>query len=202
MNYSEDQLIQKFLQTIPSDPANTKKLFGLGFVGLPGSGKSFVAQKISQRLNLYVANNDKIRRFLNELGFTGESPIQKTVEKIAETVSRYLFENKISHILDADLIYFHNKAIETASDYGANFYIIQITCPEEIILNRIKNRMEEAKTGAQANFSTAGEDKYFERKKLHATLPLPNFFDKIDSSKNLETQIENLISKLKEQKII
>ena len=202
MNYTDEQLIQRFVESIPSKPANTKQLFAIGFVGLVGSGKSYIAQKISKKLDLYIASNDKIRRFLNELGFAGDSPIQETLQKIAESSSCYLYKNKISHILDADLIKFHDVAIKNAQEFGARIYIIHVVCPEEIILKRLENRSHEVQKDNSKNLSRADKETYFERKELHSTLALPEFFNTLDSSQNVDMQIENLILKLKTENVI
>jgi dephospho-CoA kinase len=202
MNYSDEQLIEKFIRTIEVKPANTKKLFAIGFIGLTGSGKSFVAQKISQKLNLYIASNDRIRRFFNELGYAGESPLQETLQKIAESCTRYLYQHKISHIIDADLILFHELALMHAQDFNARIYIIHITCPEEIIFQRLKKRAEEIQADNSANLSRAGENKYFTRKKLHASLAFPKFFYTIDTAGEIDEQIDDLILKLKNENAI
>lgn len=191
MNYTEEELIQKYIQTIPSKYSETKKLFVIGFVGLIGSGKSYVAKKISENLSLYIASNDKIRRFLNKLGYEGDSPVQKTMEKIAESSSKHLFERKMSHIIDADLIWAHVIANNIAEQFDANLYIIHISCPEAEIIKRLEKRSTEG------NLSRAGKERYFERKEIHSTHKHPGYFYKIDSSKNVDEQIEKLISKLK-----
>lgn len=200
MKYSDQQLIDSFIKTIKIKSSNTKELFTIGFVGIVGSGKSFVAQKISEKLNLYIASNDKIRRFLNSLGFEGDHPLQRVVRKTSLAVTKYLFENNMSHIIDADLIEFYKNAEKIADEFQSNLYIIEIKCPEKIILDRLEKRSK----NLENNLSRAGKEKYFERKELHNLLSKskPEIFFRIDTSKNVDSQIDELILKFKKEKII
>lgn len=202
MDHSDEYYVRKFLDTIKARPVNTKKLFAIGFIGLNGVGKSFVAQKISKQLNLYVASNDKIRRFLNEQGFVGSSPNQELLQKIAEESSHYLYKNKISHIIDNDLIKFHEKARKNAEEKNAKIYIIHLVCPENIIIEKLRKRQKEISIHSNENFSRVGEEEYFKRKELHRSIPINNIFLTIDTSKDLASQINKLVTKLKQEQVL
>ncbi len=199
---NEEKLLADFIRMINVQPGNDKKLFLLGFIGLNGVGKSYVAEKIAKRLNLYVANNDSIRRFLNKNGFEGASPAQQLVQKIAESSTKYLFENNISHIIDADLIEFFGIAQKNADEYGAKLFIIHLICPEEIILKRLEDRNLEIKNNSTSNLSRVGTERYFERKKMHESMPLPKIFFTINTSDDVDSQVDDLIEKLKKEKAI
>ena len=202
MNISNQDLVEKYLQNIDVKKGKTKKLFAIGFVGLNGAGKSFVAEKLSKELGLYIASNDKIRRFLNEEGFEGASPAQKLVQNIAENSTRFLFENKSSHILDADLIEFHHIAKKNADAYSAALYIVHLVCPEKLILKRLKDRNLEVKNSSSSNLSRVGAERYFERKEMHSKLPMPKIFFTIDTSNDVDIQIESLVDKLNGEKVL
>ncbi len=202
MTFNEEQLVEDFLMTIPIVESKTKTLFLISFVGLPGCGKSFIAKKISEKLNLYVYINDAAKRFLNNLGFEGECPAPHIIGNISEESCRYLLKNKVSHIIDADLIIYHDNIKQIAESFGAKLYIIEIICPEEIILERIEKRQQDIKLNRENNFSRATTKEYFARKKLHNLLPKPEFFFSIDTSVDMDGQIDNLIFKLKQEKII
>lgn len=202
MRVSESELIEKFIRTIHVDPSNTKRLFTVGFAGLNGVGKSFVARRLSEKLGLYVASNDKIRRFLNEQGFEGASPVQDMVQKIGPASSAYLYEHKISHVIDADLYQLHQITRENARNHGANFFLVRLVCPEEIILERLERREREIRGNADANLSRVGKDEYFKRKRLHESLPIPETFFTIDTSGDIDSQLDLLVSKLQAENVL
>lgn len=195
-------LLNKFISAIDIQKTNSKKLFTIGLIGLNGSGKSFVARKISERLGLYIASNDNIRRFLNENGFDGASPMQNFVFNAGPIISKYLYDHKISHIIDADLLQHHQITKENALKNGAKLYLINIICPERIILKRLQERELETRKNPETNFSRVGVDEYFKRKALHATLSLPDVFFTFDTSKDIEPQLNDLIGKFEKEQFI
>ncbi len=197
-----EKLVNEYLSTIFTESRNAKKLFILGFIGLNGVGKSYVAEKIADQLGLYIASNDSIRRFLNKKGFDGASPAQHLVQEIAERSTNYLFENNISHIIDADLIEFHKTARINANKYGAKLFLIKLVCPEEIILDRLNRRSKETEINPALNLSRVGAERYFERKRLHKSLELPEIFFSIDTSQEIDSQIEDLVNSLIKENVV
>ena len=193
----EEKLIKEYLQSIKPIPNNTKKLFTLALIGLPSSGKSYVAKILSEKLNLFVENNDKIRRFLNKKGFKGVTPIQKTLQKIAETRTSFLFENKTSTILDLDIIKFVDAIKEKMRKFKGDVFFIHITCSEKEIIRRIKERKND-----KTNVSKAGLKEYYQRKKIHESLCLPDLFFSIDASRDVERQIDLCVNKLRSINVI
>lgn len=202
MNNLEKKLFDKFIATMKVKSSNTKELFGIGFIGLFGSGKSYVAEKISEKTGLYITRNDELRRFLNKEGFPGHTPIQESVEKIGPAIGRYLYENKISIILDADLFKHYNVAQENAEKFGGKFFIVRLICPEDVILQRLEKRKEHIDENPESNLSRVGKEEYFERKILHEGQPLPEIFFTMDTSLDVDSQIDELINKLKKENVI
>jgi predicted kinase len=132
-----EQILQKYIQTLPTTKTS-ERLFIIGFIGLTGSGKSTVAKELAKRLNLAIASNDIIRKFLRSNNLTTPENEQPMVEYISIESTKYLLENKVPHIIDADLIKFYNFAQSNAEKYGIQLFIINVVCPEEEILTRIK----------------------------------------------------------------
>jgi len=202
MNFADEQVVEEFLKTVPLEPLNTKTLFAISFIAPTGSGKTFVAKKISEKLNLYICSNDRIRRFLNNLGFHGNHPEQRLVEKISVATTKYLLKNKISHIIDVDLIRFHELAKKQIGSYGGRLYMIHIICPEELAIERIKGRQKNIESNTEDNLSRGTVEDYYERMELHKTLKYPDFFFEIDTSIDVDEQINNLILKFEEENIV
>lgn len=202
MEINKKKLIEEYLETIELNKYKTKKLFAIGFIGLIGIGKSFVAQKLEEKLGIFVAANDKIRRFLNQKGFKGDSPVQNILQEIAEATTIYLYKNRVSHIIDADLIKFHLLAKKISEENGADFFLIKLICPEEIIISRLEKRKAECKDNPSSNFSRADMDEYFRRKEMHLLSPIPETFFTINTSGEIDLQISELAQKLNQEGVI
>jgi predicted kinase len=203
MHKNKEELLNKYISLIADRfKESTKELFSIGFIGINGVGKSFVAEKLSEKLKLYIANNDRIRRFLNDNGIEDANLMQELVFDMGPKLSAYLYENKISHIIDADLMQFNDITRKNAIDHGARLCIIHLICPEDIILKRINKREKDIAKNPLVNFSRVGKDEYFKRKALHQSLLLPEVFFTIDTSLDVDIQLNEIINKLKEEELI
>ncbi len=191
MPLPDDQIVQKYINNLP--PSDYRgPLFVIGFIGGSGAGKSTLARKLGEEFNVYVADNDYVRRFLNQEGYEGGWPRQDLVEQINHAVTEYLFEKNLSHIIDADLIKFHHAAKERADKHGAKFFLIHIFGEEEDILNRLEKRGDEQNSFAKAN-------QYFYRKGLHEGIGIPEVFYTFKSSEDWTLQLEELVGLIKKE---
>lgn len=187
--FSNEEVLERYLATI-AVPPSAGRPFVIGMVGLVGSGKSTVAAQLAEKLGVIVTSNDAIRRFMNTLGFEGSSPNQPLLQFVAEGTTKYLAERKISHVIDNDLLKFVDAARRNIEAQGMDFYLVEVTCPEEIILERLARRAQLIAAGNADNHSRAGEAEYYQRKLVHAQTPRPVHFDfSFDTSGNLAPQI-------------
>ena len=195
--------VNAYMKTINIIPSNTKKLFAIGMIGLPGVGKTTFAQALGKRLNIYVSCNDTIRRFLNDQGFPGHSPNQELVEFIAESKSKYLYKNGISHVLDADLGKFHKVARQIAESSGAEFYLIHLVTPDNVAIDRVNARLNAIENGDMSNYSRVDEEFYHARKKLHQKQGIPNsVVMTIDTSGDITSGIDKIEKLLKDNNVL
>jgi dephospho-CoA kinase len=193
--------IQKYTNEISVKSGSSKKLFAIGMVGTTGSGKSFIANLLEKELGLFVTSNDEIRRFMNKNGLPGMFPDQKLLEKITEGTTKFLYKKRISHIIDADLVWAYEQAIKNAQNHKADFYLIRVVCPEKEIIKRLKKRallLSQDKL-KEAGYSLSGYEEYLKRTKIHnkTNIPKDKIYLEIDTSKNLKAQINILKQKLK-----
>lgn len=164
---SKTDIFDLFMSSKSWKPSNTHRLFVIAFIGLPGTGKSYISKKLSSLLDIPICNNDEIRRFLNELGYSGEAPAQDIVEFVAERRIGHLLINKTSHIIDADVVSFQEQVGQLVHKHDAKLYLIRIVAREEAVLKRLGDRRR-----VGSSFSRAGAGKYLERKKLHEKTPI------------------------------
>lgn len=200
---STKDYVRAYLATIKVTPHNTKRLFAIGMIGMTGSGKSTYAEALGKRLNLFVGSNDHIRRWLNSQGFAGESPAQELVQMIGESGSRYLYEQGISHIIDADLVKFYDTARRNAESFGAEFFLVHITAPEGVIMKRLKEREAAIASGASSTLSRVGTAEYLKRKQLHEKLGHPDdLLLNVDTSGDIMQAVEKTVELLKQKDVI
>ena len=164
-------------------------------IGLPGSGKSTLSQRLSVDLGgMHIASNDVIRRYLNSKGYKGILPKQSLLEDIAESSSELLFDRGVSHIIDADLLMFLDSAVDRARAASFSPFIIHVTAPEDTILRRLTERVKEVD-----NPSLVGTDDYFKRKKVHSEnrMSQPVDFTINTASDDFEDRYAELLQRIK-----
>jgi len=191
---TDEEIIRKYQDSLTASPHNTSKLFALGFIGLPGSGKSTLASKLEERLNLPLSRNDKIRRFLNELGFEGSSPRQDLMKVLAEARTEWYYKHHTSVIIDADFSEQRILSEQLAERNKANLLLVRITCSEQTSIDRITQRL---KHGDSKGHSQGDLASYYKAVEKHRLYPTPETFFSINSEQPLDPQIEILFDKLK-----
>ena len=196
--YSYEAVFEIVKKEIPIKKSNS--VFGITFVAGQGTGKSYVANIISQKTGLYVTSNDRIRRIYDELGFSNYD-YEEDIKRMANDRTIYLLENRVSHIIDANMEFFWEMAEKNFKKYGAKLYFVELICDEDEIIKRITKRANSFHN--TDNYSRATVDDYYaylERKKKNA-FPKEKIFFSIDvnvSGEKLEKQIDELLKKVGE----
>ena len=85
-------------------------------MGLPGSGKTTLASKLTSVLNAKWLNADKVRKEANDLDFSLEGRIRQA-KRMAEYANRYKSQG---HIVIADFVC---PTVETRELFNADFLI-------------------------------------------------------------------------------
>ncbi|MDO8663579.1 MAG: AAA family ATPase [Candidatus Wildermuthbacteria bacterium] len=147
--------------------------------GLPGSGKTRVAREISEKMKISLFRTDEIRKKLFK------KPKYTSYEKwlvyqVMFLLAEAFLENKMSVILDATFPWrsARMRAIKIAERYKTSFRIIEVKCPEEILLKRIARRFK------KGGLSDADENIYFKIKKEFE--PISDKHPVIDTSGDFE----------------
>ncbi|HEU5172882.1 MAG TPA: AAA family ATPase, partial [Nitrososphaeraceae archaeon] len=143
--------------------------------GLPGTGKTFLARKLSKKINAVLLSTDKIRKEI----------IQKPkyslweralVYNVLFLIAKYLLSAGTNCILDGT---FNRKisrdeAIEKLDSERNDIYIIECICPEDIIFSRLQSR--------KRDYSDADISVYLKMKKFYEKMSEKHLT--IDTSKS------------------
>jgi len=125
-------------------------------VGLTGTGKTVVAREIARRLDASLIQTDVIRKEMAGLspgehryepageGIYSREMSRRTYEEARARARKALQEGK-SVIIDATHTSERERqaAADLAREMGAQFYIVNCTCPEEIVKERLHKRLDE-----------------------------------------------------------
>jgi aminoglycoside phosphotransferase family enzyme/predicted kinase len=175
--------------------------------GLMGTGKSVRAKGIAPRLGASVIQTDAVRKEIMNLrpadrhyekfgkGIYAEDITRLTYQKALETAGAFLREGR-SVIIDASYKNREDRARAwaMAKKFNADFFIIECTCPEEVIRARLHSRM------ADETEASDGRWEIFEAQKqsFHPVTEIPERSHVvIDASLTPEECIPKMIEKIK-----
>ncbi len=128
--------------------------------GLPGSGKTTFAKKLSPSINAIVLSTDKIRKELIASPTYGKGE-RRLIYDVMILLAKYLYDSGINCILDATFNREESR-IEVKKKLGIpdkEFFVIECMCPENIIISRIKERKND--------YSDANVEVYQKMKKIY-----------------------------------
>jgi predicted kinase len=111
--------------------------------GLPGVGKTRLANELAPLINAVVLSTDKIRKeLIPKPTYTREE--KELIYDVMLLITRYLHnEASVSCILDATFNTEESRRtarIKLASVSPEQIYIVECICPEDIVISRLKAR--------------------------------------------------------------
>lgn len=194
MAHSYEELLKLIIDEIPLKTSTPT--FGITFIGPPGVGKTTVANLISKKTGIYITANDKIRRKFEELGIDVKKE-QDLIASIAKDRSEYMLKNRTNMIIDATMTYYYDSVKSNFAKYNSKIFFVELKCPEDVILKRIDDRSKSFGEDKE-NHSRVGREAYYEylQKLSSSNFPKEEIFFSIDTSKDIESQVDELISKI------
>ena len=109
--------------------------------GLPGVGKSTIANALAPLINAVVLSTDKIRKELIP-NPTYKKQEKKLIYNVLLIVTKYLHKAGINCILDA-IFNTENSRKELRKKLGLSqekICIVECICPDDIVISRLKDR--------------------------------------------------------------
>lgn len=174
-------------------------------MGLPGTGKTFVAEKIAGRIGAVLIDNDEIKGKIvpKLLGREKFKWYLKTRKRFPFYIRRKVYGSMLSEV--KKFLNKNKNVVCTGSFYskklrkifydfliprGIKFYIVNVVCPEGMLKERIIKReiaLKEEKVIATWNI-------YKKEKSLHQ--PIEEKHTIIDSSKDINEQINEFLKQI------
>jgi predicted kinase len=157
------------------------------FCGLPGVGKTSLANELAPLINAIVLSTDKIRKeLITEPTYTKEE--KKFIYDVMLLIARYLHNAaSINSILDATFNTEESRrtAIEKLANISSeHIYIVECICPEDIVISRLKAR--------KGGYSDAGIDIYRKMKKVYEPVKERKRHIVIDTSQDPKINAEKI----------
>jgi predicted kinase len=157
------------------------------FCGLPGVGKTSLANELAPLINAIVLSTDKIRKeLISKPTYTKEE--KRLIYDVMLLVARYLHDAAgINCILDAT--FSTEKSRRTAIEKLANvsseqIYIVECICPEDVIISRLKAR--------KGDYSDADIDVYRKMKQVYEPVKEMEKHIVIDTSQDPKMNAEQI----------
>lgn len=164
--------------------------------GLIGSGKSFQARHLAARLGAEIIRTDVLRKEMLNIPPTEKHPdafgegiysagiSQKTYEKAMELSAEIIRRGK-SVIIDASFSTRAQRAlaVSLADRLGVSYYVIECTCPDELVKKRLAIREHDKNNPSDGRWEILVEQKkYYEPV---GEIPSGYYF-RVDTSKDTE----------------
>lgn len=149
--------------------------------GLPGTGKTTIAETLAKDIDAIVFSTDKIRKMIFEKPVYNEEDKRIVYNELFSQTGKYLAIGK-NVILDGT---FYTKALrERAKEIGKSFceevYFVYCETPEELLKKRINKRKD--------TFSDADYSVYLKMKKIFEEFEEEVII--IDTSNPVDTNID------------
>jgi hypothetical protein len=184
-----DQAVAQVEVRLPYTEDSRARPFLIMLSGLPGTGKSYLARRLSERLRAPVIETDFVRKtlFPQPSYSADESAI---VHWVSRLLMRKLLARGVPVILDAtNLIERQREMVyHVAEQAGARLVIVQTVAPEEVVRARLERRLTQRDPG---DISDATWSVYRRMAERQEPIRRPHLV--VNTSEDLEPAIDKII---------
>ena len=174
--------------------------------GLTGTGKSYLARELSLMINAEVIRTDVLRKELLNMdstqrqlddfgkGIYSDDMTGRTYDN-AFDIAAALIKNNKAVIIDASFKRRadRDRAVALATSLGVDYYVIECTCPEEIVKERLSKRMHEGTDASD------GRWEIYVRQKLDFEeineIPTEHYL-RLEGSLDFKTHLNEIVKKI------
>jgi predicted kinase len=152
--------------------------------GLPGTGKTFLSNKLAQYINSTVLSTDKIRKELIQK--PTYTPWERAlIYDVLFLLTKYLHFSGINCILDGTFNMEKSRCEikDLLNLKNDQFYIIECYCPEDLIISRLLLRKDD--------YSDANIAIYLKMKRIYE--PVRQKHISINTSRSINKNIERIL---------
>jgi len=127
-------------------------------MGLPGSGKSYFARRLSKRLNFKYIGSDETRKDMEAMGKYNKEDKQQVYDRM-EFLAEKCFQENINMVLDATFIKenLRQQFVALALTKNSAYCIIWIEAAEELIRKRISVKRNDSEADFQVYMKLSEE---------------------------------------------
>ncbi len=121
--------------------------------GLPATGKSNLGRNLARKLKAQVLNTDVVRKdLIKKPAYTDDE--KELVYKVTFLIARYLILNRRNVVIDGT---FYKKRLrervrKIATMTHTKYRIVECTCPEDLIRERMARRAQRKHSLSDADF--------------------------------------------------
>jgi predicted kinase len=155
--------------------------------GLPGSGKSYLSDRLAERLSAVAIESDRVRKALfSQPTYSAEE--SALVHRTCQETMRYLLRKGVRVIFDAtNLVEFQREGIYSLAERsGARLLIVRVVAPEEIVRQRLAQREGRDESASDADWGI-----YRRMSKREQGIQRPHLC--IDTSKDIDNAIRKIV---------
>lgn len=178
---------------LPQNPPTTASPALLMLSGLPGAGKSYLAQCLAQRLPFVILESDRVRKALFPQP-TYSSEESTLVHRVCRIMMERLLARGVNVIYDAtNLSEFHRRFIYHLADkLGVKLVVVRTVASEEVIKARLEARKEKPAWG---DASDADWEVYKKMLSLQEPIERPHLV--VDTSQDIDGAVAKVLRQLR-----
>ena len=154
------------------------------FCGLPGVGKTTLAKSVAFKIGATTLSSDKIRKQL--IRYPTYTKVEgRLIYDVLILLTKYLTTAGVNCILDATFNRERSrKEVEKLRSKDVQLYLIECTCAEDVVLERLRNRKND--------FSDADYSVYSKMKSIYE--PVHESHLVIDTSLPSDANVQKILS--------